>query len=31
MTYMRLRRVFSGLLFNFNVGILSHGIRRILR
>ena len=31
MTYMRLRGVSSGLLLNFNVGILPHGIRRILR
>jgi GxxExxY protein len=31
MTYMRLRSVSSGLLMNFNVGILPHGIRRILR
>jgi GxxExxY protein len=31
MTYMRLQRVSSGLLMNFNVDILPHGIRRILR
>jgi GxxExxY protein len=31
MTYLRLQRVSSGLLLNFNVGILPHGIRRILR
>ena len=31
MTYMRLQRVSSGLLLNFNVVILPHGIRRILR
>ena len=30
MTYMRLRRVASGLLLNFNVALLPHGIRRIL-
>jgi len=30
MTYMRLRRLSSGLLLNFNVTILSLGIRRIL-
>jgi GxxExxY protein len=30
MTYMRLRRVSSGLLINFNVTTLIHGIRRIL-
>jgi GxxExxY protein len=30
MTYMRLQRVSSGLLMNFNVVILPHGIRRIL-
>jgi GxxExxY protein len=30
MTYMRLRRVSSGLLMNFNVGALPNGIRRIL-
>ena len=31
MTYMRLQRVPSGLLINFNVHTLLHGIRRILR
>lgn len=31
MTYMRLQRVSSGLLINFNVHTLLHGIRRILR
>ena len=31
MTYMRLQRVPSGLLINFNVYTLLHGIRRILR
>ena len=31
MTYMRLLRISSGLLMNFNVDILPHGIRRILR
>ena len=31
MTYMRLQGVPSGLLINFNVNILPHGIRRILR
>jgi GxxExxY protein len=31
MTYMRLLRVSSGLLINFNVNTLLHGIRRILR
>jgi GxxExxY protein len=30
MTYMRLQGVSSGLLMNFNVTILPHGIRRIL-
>jgi GxxExxY protein len=30
MTYLRLRRVASGLLLNFNVALLPHGIRRIL-
>jgi GxxExxY protein len=30
MTYMRLQRVSAGLLMNFNVGTLPHGIRRIL-
>jgi GxxExxY protein len=30
MTYMRLKRVPSGLLINFNVHTLFHGIRRIL-
>jgi len=30
MTYMRLQGVSSGLLMNFNVPILPHGIRRIL-
>jgi GxxExxY protein len=31
MTYMRLKRAPSGLLINFNVHTLFHGIRRILR
>ena len=31
MTYMRLLRVSSGLLVNFNVDILPHGVGRILR
>ena len=31
MTYMRLQRVPSGLLINFNVHTLLHGIRRVLR
>jgi GxxExxY protein len=31
MTYMRLQRVSAGLLMNFNVDLLPHGIRRILR
>jgi GxxExxY protein len=31
LTYMRLQRVCSGLLINFNVHTLFHGIRRILR
>jgi GxxExxY protein len=31
MTYMRLQRISCGLLLNFNVRILPHGIRRILR
>jgi len=31
MTYMRLQSVLSGLLINFNVALLPHGIRRILR
>ena len=31
MTYMRLQRASSGLLINFNVHTLLHGIRRILR
>ncbi len=31
MTYMRLQRVSSGLLMNFNVNVLPNGIRRILR
>lgn len=31
MTYMRLLQVSSGLLMNFNVDILPHGIKRILR
>jgi GxxExxY protein len=31
MTYMRLQGVFSGLLMNFNVDLLPHGIKRILR
>ena len=30
MTYMRLRKVSSGLLINFNVHTLLHGLRRIL-
>lgn len=30
MTYLRLQRVSSGLLINFNVEVLSRGIRRIL-
>ena len=30
MTYLRLQRVSSGLLINFNVDVLSRGIRRIL-
>jgi GxxExxY protein len=30
MTYMRLQGVSAGLLMNFNVAILPHGIRRIL-
>lgn len=30
MTYMRLRRVSSGLLINFNVHTLFHGLRRML-
>lgn len=30
MTYMRLQRVSAGLLMNFNVGTLPHGIKRIL-
>jgi GxxExxY protein len=30
MTYMRLRGVSSGLLINFNVATLIHGIRRVL-
>jgi len=30
-TYMRLQRMSCGLLMNFNVRILPHGIRRILR
>jgi GxxExxY protein len=30
LTYMRLQGVSSGLLLNFNVAVLSHGIRRIL-
>ena len=30
MTYMRLLKVVSGLLLNFNVTILPHGIKRIL-
>ena len=30
MTYMRLQRVSAGLLMNFNVDLLPHGIRRIL-
>ena len=30
MTYMRLQGVSSGLLINFNVAILSQGIKRIL-
>jgi GxxExxY protein len=31
MTYMRLRRLSSGLLINFNVQTLLHGLRRVLR
>lgn len=31
MTYLRLLRVSSGLLMNFNVDALHHGLRRILR
>lgn len=31
MTYMRLLGVLSGLLMNFNVPLLPHGIKRILR
>jgi GxxExxY protein len=31
MTYMRLREVSSGLLWNFNVEILPLGIKRLLR
>ena len=31
MTYMRLQRMSCGLLMSFNVRILPHGIRRILR
>jgi GxxExxY protein len=31
LTYMRLQTVPAGLLMNFNVAILSHGIRRLLR
>jgi hypothetical protein len=31
MTYLRLLRLSSGLLMNFNVDALLHGIRRILR
>ena len=31
MTYMRLQRLSSGLLINFNVNTLFHGLRRILR
>jgi GxxExxY protein len=31
MTYMRLRRISAGLLINFNVHTLLHGLRRILR
>jgi hypothetical protein len=31
MTYMRLQSVPSGLLMNFNVDRLPHGLRRILR
>jgi len=31
MTYMRLWEVSSGLLLNFNVDILPHGIKRLLR
>lgn len=31
MTYMRLQRISCGLLMNFNVDLLPHGIRRILR
>ena len=31
LTYMRLQRVSAGLLMNFNVEILPHGIRRVLQ
>jgi hypothetical protein len=31
MTYMRLQDVSSGLLINFNVHTLFHGLRRLLR
>jgi len=31
MTYMRLKRASAGLLINFNVQCLFHGVRRILR
>jgi GxxExxY protein len=31
MTYMRLKRASSGILINFNVQTLFHGIKRILR
>jgi GxxExxY protein len=31
MTYMRLHRLSAGLLINFNVHTLLHGLRRILR
>jgi GxxExxY protein len=30
MTYMRLQRLCSGLLMNFNVHLLPHGIKRVL-
>lgn len=30
MTYMRLQKVSAGLLMNFNVDVLLHGIRRLL-
>jgi GxxExxY protein len=31
LTYMQLQRVSSGLLINFNVHTLFHGIKRVLR